>query len=289
MTEDWRKTDDMDDYAARWRRESDGIPQRRQGGMYWRMSYGGGAGDGDVAAWVAAVKAAGGTVSNDQASRVTDLLAALKGGGVWPLLDRLWLFAAEDSTQALTDIKSLAVATAVNSPTFTENRGYAGNGTTAYIDSNFNPSTAGGNYARNDALFGCWIETASSLTARVYMAPYISQYSFLSKASSSAYGWPVNQSATQTYNFVSEEGLWSLQRTGASATELFKDGASVATGTTGSTALENRNIFILIDQAGGSPVDGRLASAFAGKSLTTVQQSAFYTAMRAYMTAVGVA
>lgn len=240
--------------------------------------------DADARAWAAAVTAAGGAVSSSQLRLISILIVALKRAGVWTLLDRLWLFAAESATQALTDLKARAVATAVNSPAFTANRGYAGNGTTAHINSNFNPSTAGGNYARDDALLGCWVETEGA-SGGAYMAAYIAQWSLFWRSGATTIGWPVNQGANQNFTFAGQTGLWALQRTGANATELFKDGASVATGVAASVALENRNVFILSDDGSTSTTTGRLAAAFIGKSLTAPQQAAFNAAMRAYMPA----
>jgi len=45
----------------------------------------------------------------------------------------------------------LSQYTAVNSPTFTTNVGFSGDGTSAYVDTNFNPSISGINYTLDDA------------------------------------------------------------------------------------------------------------------------------------------
>jgi hypothetical protein len=71
----------------------------------------------------------GGALSNSELRLVSNLIRGLKTDGVWSSLDRLWLFAAENSTQALTDLVARSSATATNSPTFTANQGFAGNGT----------------------------------------------------------------------------------------------------------------------------------------------------------------
>lgn len=92
--------------------------------------------DRDAVAWRAAVLGAGGTVSAAQLGRVDRLARCLKVGGVWPVADRIWLLAAENSTQSLVDLLARATATATNSPTFTAFAGWAGNGTTAFINLN---------------------------------------------------------------------------------------------------------------------------------------------------------
>src|SRR5215475_1833641 len=79
--------------------------------------------------WAAKVTAQGGTVSATQFTRTDQLIGALNAGGILPKLDHLWLFAAESATAALVDVIGGAVATAINSPAFTANRGFAGDGT----------------------------------------------------------------------------------------------------------------------------------------------------------------
>jgi hypothetical protein len=74
-----------------------------------------------VEVWAAAVVAAGGSVSGTLTSGrkklINDLIMGLMADGVWSKLDRLWLFAAENSQSALIDIKGAVSATAVNTPT----------------------------------------------------------------------------------------------------------------------------------------------------------------------------
>ena len=62
-------------------------------------------------------------VSSTRRTLVDALIRGLKTDGVWSKLDRLWLFAAENATSALVDVKEGRLATAVSSPTFTTDRG----------------------------------------------------------------------------------------------------------------------------------------------------------------------
>lgn len=119
--------------------------------------------DTDVAAWIAAVIAAGGTVSAQQAAYVNTLVIGLKAASIWTLLDRLWLFAAENATQALTDLVARAAATAVNSPTFTANRGFLGNGTSAYVDLGV-AASALTKFTQNSAHLGVYVRDGDGTT-----------------------------------------------------------------------------------------------------------------------------
>jgi hypothetical protein len=64
--------------------------------------------DVDARAWQTSVISAGGTVSPQQLVRVSTLIRGLKVDHVWEVHDRLWLFAAENSTQARRDLVARA-------------------------------------------------------------------------------------------------------------------------------------------------------------------------------------
>jgi hypothetical protein len=90
--------------------------------------------------------------SESQQLLQNQLVVDLKDGGIWSKLDTFGVFATDGNSDfALIDWKRLSQYTAVNSPTFTTNVGFSGNGTSAYVNTNFNPSTSGVNYTLNNA------------------------------------------------------------------------------------------------------------------------------------------
>lgn len=90
--------------------------------------------------------------SSSQQILQNQLVLDLKASGVWSKLDTFANFATDGSSNfALIDWKRLSQYTAVNSPTFTTNQGFKGNGTSSYINTNFTPSTNGVNYQLNNA------------------------------------------------------------------------------------------------------------------------------------------
>jgi len=82
------------------------------------------------------------------------LLASLKASGVWSKLDVFYVF-AQDGGSAFATLNwknpNANQSTLVSSPTFVNNGGFQGNGTSSYINTNFNPATQGVNYTLNDA------------------------------------------------------------------------------------------------------------------------------------------
>jgi hypothetical protein len=90
--------------------------------------------------------------SESQQLLQNQLVVDLKDGGIWSKLDTFAVFATDGNSDfALIDWIRLSQYTAVNSPTFTTNVGFSGNGTSAYINTNFNPVTSGVNYTLNNA------------------------------------------------------------------------------------------------------------------------------------------
>jgi len=70
------------------------------------------------------------------------LVVDLKDGGIWSKLDTFGVFATDGSSDfALIDWKRLTDYTAFNSPTFTINEGFQGNGVSSHIALNYTTNT----------------------------------------------------------------------------------------------------------------------------------------------------
>lgn len=81
--------------------------------------------------------------SLSQRTKSNQFIVDLKAAGLWTKLDSLSIFKTDGSQNfALTDWKRLTTHTAVNSPTFTSNVGFTGNGSSAYIDPSWNITQA---------------------------------------------------------------------------------------------------------------------------------------------------
>ena len=96
-----------------------------------------------VALWATAVVANGGSVSTARLAIVSTFVVAEQASGAWYLTDDYMPLWGENAPQALTSLKQRRLAVAVNSPTFTVDRGYAFNGTTQYINTGFIPTVSG--------------------------------------------------------------------------------------------------------------------------------------------------
>jgi hypothetical protein len=127
-------------------------------GGFTPVSSGGGGFDADYQAVLNYATTQGYTLpSAGQQTLQNQLVVDLKAGGVWSKLDTFAVFATDgNSNFALIDWKRLSQYTAVNSPTFTTNVGFTGNGTSSYVNTNWNPFLQGVNYQLNNASIGAW-------------------------------------------------------------------------------------------------------------------------------------
>lgn len=88
-------------------------------------------------------------------------------------------------------------------------------------------------------------------------------------------------------------GLFVAERTGATTDAGYRNTVQQVAGTRGSFVPESLNAFALAATANGSTAvgcsDGRISALLYGKSLSPAQAAAEYSALRSFMTAVGVA
>ena len=103
------------------------------------------------------------TPTTAQTTAYNNLISGLVYSGVWAKLDGLFLFAAPNSADALTNLIQAGTATVSGSPTFAANAGYTATTSSDYIDSGFNPTTASSpNYTQNSASLFVWRSVSPS-------------------------------------------------------------------------------------------------------------------------------
>lgn len=217
--------------------------------------------------------------STAQRLKQNTLLSSLKTAGVWSKLDTFTNFATDGSSNfALIDWKRLTQYTAVNSPTFTANEGFMGNGTSSYVDTNFNPSTQSTNYVTNNAsrymyLFsgslGQRIEGNSIDTNNIRLGLYTTH-----KINSGA----VNI-LNSAFTYTATKEMKSIHRTSSTAVSLYN--ASVGENRTLlSTGLPNGNQWIL--RQGAIYVNAKISMYAMGSSMIT-ENTAFVNAFNTYL------
>jgi hypothetical protein len=222
-------------------------------------------------------------------------ISALVTAGIWAKLDWLSIMAAHDAQAArLNAITPAQAMTAVATPTFTTDRGYTGNGSSSYLDTGWNPSSASPKVmAQNSCSMFSWAGTNTTGSTKRDVG-VTSRLTINSRSTSSAI---VNMNSTTAATISlpasTSIGFTSWSRTGASASEAYKNGASIGTSAAASTALVNGNIFVCAandSNAIGTPTgfsDRRIQAVGWGAALTAADHLALNNALATYMTAVG--
>ncbi|MFG1429160.1 hypothetical protein [Roseixanthobacter glucoisosaccharinicivorans] len=222
---------------------------------------------------------------------INTLVRALKAAGVWQRLDVLHIMAAHDAQAArLNWISSSYDLTATNSPTFTVDRGYQGDGATNFLTATgYDPSAGGRLLTLNSATLGAWVETADVTTSTGGILVFTSTGRLQRRLNGTQYQCRVNDATSANIPVGAFTGSTGLNRSAAGAREFYQAGVQTLTDTVASGTVSNRLDYLAAGLPASAYSDARLAAGWAGGSLTSAQQTALHAALRAYMTSVGVA
>lgn len=214
--------------------------------------------------------------------------------GVWAKIDALWVPRAHDAQAGRLNWKSPSnfALTAVNSPTFTTDRGYAGNASSMYLDTGWDAATNGSNYTQNSGSYGLYLtpgvgtDTATNSaipmgTSNAYLIPRSTADNFRGQINSAIVSVITGTASTRL-------GLTAFNRSGATAVQAYRNGASAGTDNDVSETLTVNDFYLLAYNSGGgvsSAVNNQIGFAFVGGSLTSGEHAALDAALDTYITA----
>ena len=214
-----------------------------------------------------------------------NLVLSLKAGGIWTKLDVLYIFANDGGSNFGTlnwITPTLNQSTLINSPTFTTNQGFQGNGTSSYIDTNFNAVTQGVNYVQNDASRYLYLYTASGTGA--LDGKSVVSINNMTRASTG--NQRINQGTTAltggAFNFTAIQEMKSIHRTNSTNVELFNattQGSRTAT----SATMNSNSQFVL---RSGSVYGAHTISMYANGASLVAENTAFVNAFNTYITSL---
>jgi hypothetical protein len=179
-------------------------------------------------------------------------LVALKSIGVWTKLDVFYCFAQDGSKEFATinwKAPSANQCTLINSPTWTSNQGFTGNGTSSYIDTNYQ-SLGAGNYTLNNASRYAYVRTlvANRIIDGVDSSTANSITTFVS-ANQRINQSGGNLSASFDYS-TSGAGMKSIHRTSSTVVTCYNNTTASSGLTATSTGLVTSNQCILRSASG---------------------------------------
>jgi hypothetical protein len=249
--------------------------------------------DADAQAFYDRVTAAGGSLSQTEKDAVNTLTLTLKNNGTWTLMQVIYPMVGASAAACSQNLKSSSFTGTFTSGWTFASTGVTPNGTSAYMDTGFNPfvntngySQHGSMYSRtqnssvNGSQFGCQDNSGSEMTMYQY-------FSAVSQKGGSIYIYPTTAVLS---NNSSTQGLQIINRSTQTNAKLYFNGSILNTNTTSeSYARPNRIIYLgasnwttMVTQY--SPHENSFTSF--GDSLTDAQASDFYTAVQAFQTSL---
>lgn len=241
-------------------------------------------------AFSAEVVSRGGVVTNSEKGYLTTFETSL--GTDITDFDRLWIHALSNNIAARTSFvnPTSTIITAVNNPTFTPLLGYTGNGTTSYLNTNYNPLTQGVKYSLNNASAFTYIQQNIVSAGAAFGAIQGSDISVLlyPQFLVNTPIYYINNVGTDSYGAANSQGLSSFRRRNNTIIEYFKNGIANASNIKNSSLIPNLNIYIC-----GRSTVGTLSNGFTGTISATgfgnnnYNQLNFYNSLQALATSLG--
>lgn len=225
-----------------------------------------------------------------QSQLYDDLVAS----GIWDELDVFYCFATDgDRDFAKINWKNPGThdCTEVNTPTFTPDTGFFGNGSSSYLNTNFAPDPDGTKYSQNDAAFFLWSITdtpAAALFHGANLAAAASALHILPKGVSNQGQYRMNGAQLGTNAIASSIGLYHAKRIDAANIEMFVNGVLFDQQAGASEVLCTQPAFLeALNNNGTAATFSTRGVAFAGFGASlNGMESDLYDAINDYLTTI---
>lgn len=234
-----------------------------------------------------------------QQQRMDNFITVLKTGlsisALSDAFDAMYFYRNETEEAALKNIvKNAHNPSKVNAITFTAKTGMAGNGTTSYLNLNYNAFTEGSAYTLNNASYGFYCATnaevvgASPMGVRKGFGDDMSYIILKAGGSGNHY---INQDGTTDTVHVAAStiGMFCLSRTASDASSFYHNNLVLNSSAEAATAIANYNWFALAHNRAGTPAgfDTRTYEfMFIGKGLTADEVAIITDAYNEYRLSV---
>lgn len=241
--------------------------------------------DSDVAGFVSRVYTAGGSLSYTEVTATETLVADLKSYGIWTAMKAVYPMVGASAAACAQNLVSASFTGTFTSGWTFASTGVQGNGTSAYMSTGLNPSTALTNnnlhiayYSRtnvNEARQDFNASNGVPATSEIFTTMYLNTLYFTSNIFAPN---TVSQSVANTLGFVIGN------TTASNVRNIWKGGIKLATDTSiNTTALPNITVNL---GARANPIQEFSTKEFAfasiGDGLTDTQASNFYTAVQTF-------
>jgi hypothetical protein len=245
----------------------------------------GGGFDPDAQAFFDRVTTAGGTLSTTEKNATNQLVLDMKSAGIWSSMKAIYPMVGASAAACAQNLKSSSFTGTFTSGWTFASTGVTPNGTSAYMNTSFQPSTQS---SLNNAHYSIYIRTnqqeIASLGASdsgynniVYMNPRYTDDKWYNH---------LNGGGSDFASSTNSNGFWQISTIASGSFSTFRNNSKLQTKTRTAQGLTSNNIWL-----GGANTQGALeyssrqcAFASIGDGLTDTQASNFYTAVQAFQT-----
>lgn len=231
------------------------------------------------------------------------LLATFETEGIDVLLDAIWVFATNgDRAFARYNVINPGTYDCTENGTlaFTNLEGFAGNGTTGYLNTNWNPNGAAGNYSKDNASIGAYVRSFGNMSnSTILMGMRTGANNNTTALSHRANSATVLISGVNndagadlpTLSHSTETGLMMAFRSASTGYGIYENGTlEVSVTRTSNAALTSENMYIGALNGGSATAvsfcTAQFSIAFVGANLNS-KAAALFTAIETYMDAIG--
>lgn len=228
-----------------------------------------------------------GTMSVTARFVADQMVRRLKAEGLWAKIDGFYpFFLAPTEADGLLNWKAEDSLTAGGDPTFTQGRGFTGDGVDAYLEAPYQPTD--GQMTQNSAHLAIWSLSATSAAPNF---AGVTNFSITTRTGGDASRWQVNSSSGFTNGTTNGSGFFLGSRTGstAAAEDGYQDGVNRKTsGGTSTTPAAFNFRFLCLNGSSPNYSAGEIAFGGFGAGLTANEAAIYYGIMYEAMRASGV-
>lgn len=223
---------------------------------------------------------------------INNFILALKAATIWDFLDVMYVPAAHAPSASLLNWKTPGTFTGVpvNSPSWQADRGYTGNGTNSRVNTTWVPSTNAVNYTLNNAAIWSWSPVnlqSDGYDIGISSDANANRVEINSWTSINRLSVRLNSTLGSFQATTSSQGLSGAQRVNSTTITTWRNGVQGSSGGVVTTALPTLELWLCGVNATSFGIR-QIAFGAAGAALTG-KELAFYSAILAYMQAVGAA
>ena len=228
---------------------------------------------------------------NDTRKALIDaLITGLKADGLWTILDALYLLAAHDAQAGKLNWKAPGTYTLAESGTgtWTTDRDWAGNGVDGRLTTGAAPASLT-NFLQDNASAFVWSRTAAASAANALGLAANANVQLNPRSTvGDVFAHRINDITGANIANASGLGFYVSCRTGATATQGYKNGAAFGSaGAATTTARSANNIVLGGHQA--TYATTAIAAAGLGAGMDATQNANLYARLNTFMSAIGAA